>query len=212
MCACVSTTASSVVGIERQLAPVQLAQVLAPLEQPAVDEHAAAVDLEQMLRAGHGARGAVEGQADHRGHSSCAAADPGAEAPRATTMQAAATRRSEPRASRPRSVSSPGRSSASESTPRAGSAKTPPRFMTMRSRPRGLGLIERRVGGAQHGIAGRAVIGKDRDAARDRDAAELLAPVIDVQRLDRLADRLGALRRRRASDASGMISVNSSPP
>ena len=50
------------VGADRQRLPVALAQLLQSLKQPAVDEHAMAVGVEQMLRTGDGARGAETGQ------------------------------------------------------------------------------------------------------------------------------------------------------
>ena len=49
-------------GVDRQRLPVALAQLLETLKQPAVDEDAMAVHLEQVLRAGHGAGGAEERQ------------------------------------------------------------------------------------------------------------------------------------------------------
>ena len=52
MCACVSTTASTLRGIERQPLPVALAQLLESLKQPAVDEHVRAAGFQQVLRAG----------------------------------------------------------------------------------------------------------------------------------------------------------------
>src|SRR4030095_4462636 len=66
MCACVSTTASSAAGSNGSSRQFSSPKPLAALEQPAIHQHAAAVDLEQMFRSGHGARGTVKGQADHR--------------------------------------------------------------------------------------------------------------------------------------------------
>jgi hypothetical protein len=51
--------------IERRRRPVELAQLLEPLKQAAVDEHRGAAGFEQILRAGDGAGGAVEGEFCH---------------------------------------------------------------------------------------------------------------------------------------------------
>ena len=52
-------------SIEGKRLPVAQPQLFEPLEQPAVDEHAAAAGFEQVLRAGDGFGGAVEGELVH---------------------------------------------------------------------------------------------------------------------------------------------------
>ena len=48
--------------IDRQRLPVPDPQLLQPLEQPAVDEHAPAAELEQVFRSRHGSRRTEESQ------------------------------------------------------------------------------------------------------------------------------------------------------
>ena len=50
------------VGADRQRLPVPLAQILQPLKQPAIDEHDAVRDVEQVLRSGDRARRAEKRQ------------------------------------------------------------------------------------------------------------------------------------------------------
>ena len=52
--------------VDRQRRPVAHAQLLEALEQPAVDQDAAAIEIEQVLRAGDRARGTEERQRRHR--------------------------------------------------------------------------------------------------------------------------------------------------
>jgi hypothetical protein len=47
-----------------QVLPVAKPQLLEPLKQPGVDEHLLRAGVEQVLGAGHRARGAEEGQGD----------------------------------------------------------------------------------------------------------------------------------------------------
>jgi len=54
-------------GFDRRRIPIALPEILEPLEQPAIDEQPEAVVLEQVLRAGDGARGAEERQSRHGG-------------------------------------------------------------------------------------------------------------------------------------------------
>ena len=51
--------------IDRQRGPVAQAQLFEPLEEPAVDEHAVIAQVEQVLGAGDGARGAEKCQGCH---------------------------------------------------------------------------------------------------------------------------------------------------
>src|SRR4029453_11625672 len=53
-------------GIDREGGPVPFAQFLQPLKKPAIHQDEAAVQVEQMLRAGDGAGGAEERQRRHR--------------------------------------------------------------------------------------------------------------------------------------------------
>ena len=48
--------------VDRQRLPVAQPQFLQPLKQAAVDQHAPAIDLEEVLRAGHRTSGAEESQ------------------------------------------------------------------------------------------------------------------------------------------------------
>ena len=52
-------------GMDGQRRPVAAPQLLQPLEQSAVDQHALPIDFEQILRAGHRAGGAEERQGTH---------------------------------------------------------------------------------------------------------------------------------------------------
>ena len=51
--------------VDGQRVPVAPPQLLEPLEQPAVDEHAPVAGLDQVLGAGDGAGGTEEGQLRH---------------------------------------------------------------------------------------------------------------------------------------------------
>ena len=54
-------------GRDRQVPPVQLAQLLEPLEQPRIEEHPGLAGIEQILRAGDGAGSAEESKGEwHR--------------------------------------------------------------------------------------------------------------------------------------------------
>ena len=53
-------------GVERQRRPVAQAQLLEPLKQPAIDEHAMIAEIQQMLRSGDRSGGSKERQRRHR--------------------------------------------------------------------------------------------------------------------------------------------------